>query len=72
MDSNILSQYIEKEVIVSLSKGAYSSSTKFSGAHPYFKGIILDVTPKFILLKVNNKKDILVNIDYIVTVELNK
>ena len=71
MDSNILSQYIEKEVIVSLSKGAYSSSTTFSGAHPYFKGIILDVTPKFILLKVN-KKDILVNIDYIVTVELNK
>ena len=69
MDSNILSQYIEKEVIVSLSKGAYSSSTTFSGAHP---GIILDVIPKFILLKVNNKKDILVNIDYIVTVELNK
>ena len=67
-DFDLLSEFIDKNVIVSVTKGAYNSSTSLSGGSHYFKGKLLKINSKFILLMVKNKK-ILINIDQIVTIE---
>ena len=70
-DFDLLSEFIDKEVIVSLRKKAYSCNTTFSSVIPYFKGKLIKINSKFIALMVKNKK-ILINIDNIVTIEEDK
>ena len=67
-DFDLLSEFLDKEVIVSLRKVAYSCSTTNLKVVPYFKGKLIKINSKFIVLMVKNKK-ILINIDQIVTIE---
>ena len=69
-DSDLLSEFLDKEVIVSVTKGAYNSSTTFSAVNHYYKGKLTKINSKFILLIVKNKK-VLINIDYIITIQEN-
>ena len=68
---DLLSEFMDKEIIVSLSNHSYSSSSTFSAAVPHYKGKLINYNNKFIILMSNNKK-ILINIDAIVTIEEKK
>ena len=68
---DLLSEFMDKEIIVSLSNHSYSSSSTFSASVPHYKGKLINYNNKFIILMSNNKK-ILINIDAIVTIEEKK
>ena len=68
---DLLSKFMDKEIIVSLSNHSYSSSSTFGAAVPHYKGKLINYNNKFIILMSNNKK-ILINIDAIVTIEEKK
>jgi len=68
---DLLSEFMDKEIIVSLSNHSYSSSSTFVAAVPHYKGKLINYNNKFIILMSNNKK-ILINIDAIVTIEEKK
>ena len=68
---DLLSEFMDKEIIVSLSNHSYSSSSTFGGTVPHYKGKLINYNNKFIILMSNNKK-ILINIDAIVTIEEKK
>ena len=68
---DLLSEFMDKEIIVSLSNHSYSSSSTFAAAVPHYKGKLINYNNKFIILMSNNKK-ILINIDAIVTIEEKK
>ena len=68
--NDLLSEYMNKEVIVSLNKKAFSTS--FTGDVYFFKGVLINSNAKFITLMNKNKKNILINIDAIVTIEESK
>ena len=63
----LFSDFIDKDVTISLRKQIYSCSTTMKG-YPYIKGKLLKVKSKFILIEYKNKPMVL-NIDNILSIE---